>query len=88
MLFIIWFTEFQKDLFQRAYTIKIGKPRLEKAFLEMIANSNDLEDELWELKDFVVAEELHKRSDSSFAKALDYNQYLVLKNKKNISKVY
>ena len=66
MLYIIWFTEFQKDLFQRAYTIKIGKPHLERAFLEMIANDNDLEEELWELKEFILKEELHKKSDSSF----------------------
>ena len=54
----------------------------------MIANNNDLEDELWELKEFVLKEELHKRSDSSFTKALSYNQYIVMKNKKNVPKVY
>jgi hypothetical protein len=53
ILFMIWFTEFQKNIYERAYTIKIGKPRLEQAFLELIANSNELEVELLELQSYV-----------------------------------
>ena len=52
----------------------------------MIANSDNIEKELLELKQYILAEKLHKNPNGSFAIAKNYNEYLVLKNEKNKKK--